>query len=396
MNVLFVIHYPVFGGPHNQALLLDKALRETGTTLTILMPDEPGNAKDRLRKAGLDVVVVPLRRLRASFDPRKQMKLVSSLPRDVRNIRTAIRDRRIDVVQVGGLVNPHGAIAGRLEDIAVVWQLLDTRPPMALRRLMMPLVARLSDVVMSTGMGVARVHPGAEALGDRLFAFFPPVDPDAFSPTNIDRDAARARFGFAPHDRVVGTVGNLNPQKGYEYLLRGVALARAVCSQVKLLVVGASHDTHRAYERRLFSLSSDLGLTVGRDVVFAGSLTDVRPALAAMDLFALASVPRSEGAPTAIEEAMMMNLPVVATDVGAVAEVVADGETGYIIPPLNPNGVAKAALRILDDPVLRQAMGDRARARAVARFSADECARVHVDAYKRAVNHRNRRRPRDR
>jgi glycosyltransferase involved in cell wall biosynthesis len=388
LNVLFVIHYPIFGGPHNQALLLAKALDREGIRMTVLLPSEPGNATERLRDAGVDVVAIPLRRLRASLDPRKQFRLVASLPGDVRGIREVIRKRRIDIVQIGGLVNPHAAIAGRLENAAVVWQLLDTRPPMALRRLMMPLVTHLSDAVMTTGRAVARTHPGAESLGERLSVFFPPVDPDLFVSGSCNREAARLRFGFGRDDSVMGAVGNLNPQKGYECLLRAGALARAERPGVKLLIVGASHDSHRSYERRLLALSRELGLVVGRDVVFAGGLTDVRPAFAAMDIFVLSSVPRSEGAPTVIEEAMMMELPVVATDVGAVAEVVSDGETGYVVPSSTPNRIAQAALRILGDPALERRMAVRGRERALALFAVEECARIHLDAYERALSHR--------
>jgi glycosyltransferase involved in cell wall biosynthesis len=210
-------------------------------------------------------------------------------------MRALIRARAIDIVHVDGLVNPHGAIAGRLEDSAVIWQLLDTRPPMPVRRLFMHLVGRLSDAVMTTGQEVARVHPGADALGERLLSFFPPVDPEVFDLHSFDRQACRANFGFVPDDLVVGTVGNINPQRGHEYLLSAVARLRIVRPGTKALIVGSSHATHRGYERELYRLSDRLGLCVGRDVVFAGSLEDVRPALAAMDVFVLSSVPRSEG-----------------------------------------------------------------------------------------------------
>jgi glycosyltransferase involved in cell wall biosynthesis len=386
MNVLFVIHYPVFGGPHNQAQLLARSLTRNGVSMTVLLPDEPGNAAERLKEAGVDVITIPLSRLRASFNPGLHIRFLGGFPRDILGIREVIRARNIDLVQVGGLVNPHAAIAARLEKAAVVWQILDTRPPMALRRVMMPLVLRFSDVVMTTGRTVAKLHPGAERLGDRLRVFFPPVDPDAFHRVKISRSAARERFGFMPDDYVLGTVGNLNPQKGHEYLLYAAALARAREREVKVLVVGARHETHRAYEGRLYELSRQLGMTIGRDVVFTGALVDVRPALAAMDVFVLSSVPRSEGAPTAVEEAMMMELPVVATDVGAVREVVDDGQTGFVVPPRDPRALSGAILRILGDPQTRERFGRRARERAVARFSSDECARTHLSAYEYALS----------
>jgi glycosyltransferase involved in cell wall biosynthesis len=392
VNVLFVIHYPVFGGPHSQAQLLAQSLARQGVEMTVLLPNEPGNAADRLRAAGVDVVTMPLHRVRATPHPAHQLRFFVSLRREVGAIRGLIRERAIDVVQVGGLVNPHAAIAARQHGTPVVWQILDTRAPMALRWVMMPLVLRLSDMVMTTGRAIADVHPGAAALGERLWPFYPPAEPEVFSPARGNRDTARAEYGFAPDDLVLVGVGNLNPQKGYEHLLRAAALARRTRPEVKVLIAGAPHPTHRRYDEGLHRLAGELDLEVGKDVVFAGALSDVRPALAAADVFVLASVPRSEGAPTAITEAMMMELPVVATDVGAVREVVEDGRTGFVVSPLDAQALAGAVLRILGDHEVRASFGTRGRVRAIEHFSADECARVHLEAYEYVL--RNRRPPR--
>ena len=86
----------------------------------------------------------------------------------------------------------------------------------------------------------------------------------------------------------------------------------------------------------------------------------------------------------------MMGLPVVATNVGAVAEVVKDGVTGYVVPPLNPKAMAQASLRILGDPALRESMGRAARERAVQRFTVDRCVQVHLEAYDHALRWRGR------
>jgi glycosyltransferase involved in cell wall biosynthesis len=390
VNLLIVIHYPVFGGPHNQALRLGHALELEGMTVTALLP-ATGNAASRLRTGGVDVVTVPLHRARATTHPRPLLSLLRHFPAEVAAIRKVIRDRAIDVVQLEGLVNPHAAVAAALESKAVVWQLLDTRAPMAIRRLLMPLVVRLADVVMSTGQAVAHVHPGAEGFGDRLYPFFPPVDPEAFAPGEIDPAEARASFGFAPDDLVLINVGNLNPQKGHEYFIESVGRLRSEGHPVKAMIVGASHDTHAEYERDLHRLCGQLGLAVGRDVVFTGPLEDVRPALAAADIFVLSSVPLSEGIPTAVEEAMMFGLPVVATDVGGVSELVDDGVTGYVVPPLDVAALADGIVRVAN-PSVRPELGRSARERAALLCSTEECARTHLRAYETALAHRARRR----
>lgn len=386
MNLLIVVAFPIFGGPHQQALELARPLEREGVALTVVVPPE-GNAASRLRAGGVDVITVSLHRARATLRPSPHIALMRHLSREIAALRRVIRERAIDVVAVAGLVNPHAAIAGALEGKPVIWQLVDTRTPMAVRRLMMPLVVRLSDVIMSTGRIVAEVHPGAGKVGERLYPYFMPVDFEKFSAGSVDRKSARRSYGFGSEDLVLVSVGNLNPQKGHEYLLQAVDLLAREGHRAKALIVGASHETHVGYERSLYSLCKTRGLEIGRDVVFAGGLADVRPALGAADIFVLTSVPRSEGVPVAAEEAMGMQLPVVSTAVGGVSELVEHGVTGLLVRPLDTQALATAIVR-LDDPATRLEMGARGRERAMGLCSAEECARIHVAACEKALEHR--------
>ena len=183
MNRLAIIHYPSFGGPHNQALRLAAPLRARNIQTTVVLPHEDGNAQARLRTGGVDVLVCPLSRLRSRASPAVQGRFVRSFADDVRRLRRLIRDREIGLVEIAGLVNAQGGVAAHLEGVPVVWQLLDTRAPITLRRALMPVVVRLSDSVMSTGRAVAAVHPGTDRLNGRLFSFFPPVDTSEFART---------------------------------------------------------------------------------------------------------------------------------------------------------------------------------------------------------------------
>jgi glycosyltransferase involved in cell wall biosynthesis len=87
---------------------------------------------------------------------------------------------------------------------------------------------------------------------------------------------------------------------------------------------------------------------------------------------------------------MMMRLPVVATNVGAVSELVEDGVTGVVVPPLDPRALAQAILQVADPPT-RMAMGAHARERALNLCSTEKCAQVHLEAYDLAVRHRDAR-----
>ena len=384
VKVLFIIHGSVFGGPHNQALRLAGPLAARGIETTVVLPREPGNAARRLRSSGIDVVEIPLHRVRASADPRVQLPAAVAFLPEVMAIRRMIRQRGVDVVQVGGLVNPHGAIAARLERVPVVWQLLDTRAPRPVAFAAMLFVRALATVVMPTGLKVLEHFPGSRHVRRRVVPFIPPVDTSVFRPRPELRSSVRMEWGVDGAGPVIGTVGNINPQKGYETLLEAFGRLRRDLPDARLVIVGSDHESHRGYAERVRSLVSSMG-PAGDGVTFLGARPDVERQMQGFDVLALASVPRSEGIPTVLLEAMATGVPVVATDVGGVSEVVEDGVTGRVAPPLDPDGFAAAVLSVVRDADTRSAMGDAGRRRAEKRFSVEHCAETHVRAYERAL-----------
>jgi glycosyltransferase involved in cell wall biosynthesis len=236
---------------------------------------------------------------------------------------------------------------------------------------------------MFAGGALAGAHPGADALSDRSFVFYPPVDTRLYAPDSAEREPMKAALGIPPAAPVVGIVANINPQKGHEYFLQAAALIKRERPDARFLVVGAFYETHRSYRRRIHNLTMTLDLKGA--VVFAGHRDDAHRMLRAMDVSVLASVPRSEGAPTAAQESLAIGTPVVGTDVGAVSEVVDDGVTGYVVPPLDAQAIARATLRILRDPATRERMSRAGRQAALERFSVERCAQIHLGAYDYAL-----------
>lgn len=386
-RVLFVIHYPVFGGPYNQALRLSPPLAEKGFETVVVMPTEARIPIERLRAAGIPVRSIPLHRLRATRHPGDHMSLLASAPAEIRRLRALIRDEGIDIVQLGGLVNPHAAIAARLEGIPVVWQLVDTRAPWPVAAAAMLLVDALADVVMSTGLAVARAHPRYDRIVDRLVPFFPPVDTGLFAPRPEDRVPIRATWGVPTDFLVVGSVANVNPQKGIVEMVTAFSDARrrAGRSDVALVLVGEEYDTHRGYSALVRDRIRTAGLVEGRDVIFVGGRPDVERQLAGMDVFVLTAVPRSEGITTAVLEAMAAGVPPVVTDVGALREAVTDGLTGLVVPPNDPAVFGHALSTLIIDDEHRKRMGDAARRAAHTGFGLAVSTDTHVEAYRRAL-----------
>jgi glycosyltransferase involved in cell wall biosynthesis len=172
-----------------------------------------------------------------------------------------------------------------------------------------------------------------------------------------------------PGELVLGSLGRLDPQKGYDVLVEAL---------VSLPGVGALLVGDGAEAEALRRLAADHG--VSERLHITGWQERPRDYLTAMDVFVLPS--RYEGLPLAIVEAMLAGLPVVASDVGSVREAVVDGETGFLVPPGDPSALVRSILRLRDDPALRRGLGEAGRARALREFSVDAMARAYEQLYR--------------
>jgi len=188
----------------------------------------------------------------------------------------------------------------------------------------------------------------------------------------LGRSEARSRLGLAPDVPVVLIVGNLQPEKNHEDFLRMADRVRQLRTDARFIVVGDG-------ERRaaLNSLAHDLGLD--RATIWAGFQPDVRPYLAACDVFLNTS--RREGCCNAILEAMAAARPVVAYAVGGNPEVIADGSTGRLAPLGAVDLLAKHVLGYLDDPDLGRADGDAGARRVADHFSVEAMTQRTVGLY---------------
>jgi glycosyltransferase involved in cell wall biosynthesis len=234
-------------------------------------------------------------------------------------------------------------------------------------------VGRFTDVFLAVGPAVA-----AEAINRRIA---PPerirtigvgVAKALNAPGAHDSAEARRMLGVPPRMHVVGTVGRLAFQKAPDDFLHALAgLDRDVFG------VWIGDGPLRAKTERL---AAKLGLS-GR-MLFTGERHDVEALLAGFDVFAMAS--RYEGLPCVIVEAMSAGLPVVATAVNAVPDVVVAGETGLLVPPGRPELLGRAIGYLLDNPAEASRLGTAGRERLGAELSPESLGAVLDEAYRGA------------
>jgi len=207
----------------------------------------------------------------------------------------------------------------------------------------------------------------------KIFVLPNGVDVERFRPaTPTEQSEAKKALNLTPDTLVIGTVARLVRRKGIEVLLQ----AFKTISQnhpTHLLVIG---DGPLGDELR--ALASDLG--IDRSVSWFGARRDPEIWLRAMDVFVFPS--RLEGIPNAVLEAMATGLPIVATAIGGVVDLIQDRMTGIVIPPDDPDALAAALDQQLNDAALRADLGLRARVRAVGAFSLSGSISRVIDLYR--------------
>ena len=213
----------------------------------------------------------------------------------------------------------------------------------------------------------------AEQVGTP-YVIYNGIDTDYFDPNLIDptERASYAKLFDVKGSPIIGIAARLTKQKGHSVLLNAFSELLSDWPNAQLLIAGDGEELPT-----LELLSNKLNLT--EHVQFLGPIRNVREFLSVLDVFAHPSI--FEGLGIAVIEAMSMGLAIVATKVDGLAELITDGVEGSLVEPNNPIALSKAMKRILSDPALRKNMGQRARKKAVGKFSVKTMIQKYEELY---------------
>jgi glycosyltransferase involved in cell wall biosynthesis len=192
----------------------------------------------------------------------------------------------------------------------------------------------------------------------------------------VDPGSFRPGVAHSRRPRLV-TVGRLQAPKDAVTLVRALAALRGRPFEAVLVGDGPDRPAVEEEVRRL-------GLEPAVELL--GERDDVPELLGTADVFVLSS--HSEGLPLSILEAMAAGLPVVASNVGGVSEVVVDGDTGLLVPPGDAQSLAAAIERLLEDPPLCRRLGEAGRIRVAEHFDLAAVQQAHLDLYRRVLARR--------
>jgi glycosyltransferase involved in cell wall biosynthesis len=161
-------------------------------------------------------------------------------------------------------------------------------------------------------------------------------------------------------------LGAIAPYKGLDYLIDAVSIVKNRVRNIMLYIVGDHCVEEYAYFKNVLKEKLKDNSLI-KNVQFTGWRPDALDILSLMDIYVLPSL--SEGVPRSIVEAMALGKPVVSTKVGGIPEIVLDGETGFIVPPRDPNGLADGIITLAKDDQLRARFGDKGQKTVIANYS---------------------------
>jgi len=193
------------------------------------------------------------------------------------------------------------------------------------------------------------------------------VDSDRFVPAPcVDPEMLEKR------DVVVTHISNFRPVKRIEDLVYAMSIVTKEAPGARLVLVGNGPERHKI-ERLVDQLD------IRRNVQFTGYRSDVPNLLRCSDIVVLCS--ETESTPLTLLEGMSCGLPVVATDVGGIPEIVDDGVNGFLVPLKHPEAIAERILELNADPGLRKRLGDAARGTVMERYTVDKIVGQYTEVY---------------
>lgn len=350
-----------------------------------------GPFADNLRANGiethvlsLDEIVLHTRKNSIGVSSVLQLKKLASLLTYTGRLANLFRQLRADLVHTNSLkADIIGAVSGRLAHIPVIWhvrdRIADDYLPSSVAASFRWLSTFLPTHVITISQAARQTLPADKNHSDELGRFsvvHDGVSPDAFGVSDSRN--------WNSQDKVrIGIVGRISPWKGQHVFVKAAALVRRQFPNAEFQIIGGALFNEHAYEAELHSLVDKEKLA--DTVHFLGFRSDVLEVMQGLDIIVHAST-IGEPFGQVIVEGMAASKPVIATNGGAVPEIIQNGTTGILVNAENEQALADALVSLLNDPEHARAIGLAGRERARSNFSIEKTARNVERIYERFLS----------
>lgn len=354
-RIAHILPWPSVGGSELATLRLARAVEGEEFTSVAFCLEAAESVRELFARDGIPVV--SYKAAEPSYRrPVQYLRTSISLAR-------ALRRARVDLVHFADVYAAHrsslGALLAGVPAISHVRNSFPEKPSLRDRSFLLPIRKFVFVSADSRDMFGHPVRPSRAAL---LYDGIDPTMPAAGANRSV-----REELSIAHDAPIIGMVARIAPQKDYPTLIRAAAILVKTHPAVRFLIVGqhSGVETYAKHYTMVRHLIDEMGL--GAHFIFTDHRSDVDRFIAAMDVCVLST--HQEGLPLVILEAMAQAKPFVATSVGGVPEIVLDGETGLLVPPADPQALARALARLLSDPVLADRLGKGGRRMVEGEFS---------------------------
>ncbi len=385
-HVLYVQPNSEVGGSDIALARTVEAMAETGQRSSVVLPSD-GPLVARLRAAGAEVHFLPMQQLRTLPSVRYQAGYLARFPGTVIRMARLIRAVQPDLVHSNSLYCLYGAFGAALARTPHLWHVREMAPSIpVLTWAYARMLSGLSNTVLA--MSDACLGP-LYARWPRHAVIMPDALDEAAFLQSLDRARLRQDLHIPPSMPIIGTAARLDPWKGVHIFLDAAALVLAAHPEAMFVIAGGAPEGLEAYETELKAQVDRLG--IADRVLFLGwryRLQDMADVMAGFDVFCHTSV-QAEPFGLVLLEAMSVGTPVIASAAGGPVNIIEDCLSGILTRPGDAQSLARAIIRLLDDPDRARTLGQAGKARQGAEFSVARF-RTNLSAiYDRTLRTRN-------
>ncbi|MBM3334371.1 glycosyltransferase family 4 protein [Candidatus Sumerlaeota bacterium] len=351
------------------------------TIRPIVVLPEQGPLADQLRERGVAVKVFPLAVPRRYYFNARRFYRVLGLPAELlicwRKLKRLIRAEKVDLVHLNTSILIGAAWVVHRCGVPLIWHWREILPERGWwREALIRAAQRWASRIPCISNEVRRQFYDQS----KATVVFDAVVPDDTAPCNPERLRQELRLGSDA--LCIGTVGRIQYRKGQDVLIRAASQILKRFPNAAILIVGDVYKKNYAPRKALERLTEQLGI---RDrVFFTGFRRNSAEVMRLLDVFVM-PVRLPDGFGIVEIEAMLQGKPVVATNIGGSLDVVVEGETGFLVPPDNPDLLAEKIILLLDNPSLRVEMGEKGRQRVLQLFTIEHQVKQVVEIYHAAI-----------